>query len=564
MNKLRRLTAFLLAVLLLFALCGCESFDYLRMEALELTLNEASVTSYYAEPEDFRENMVSFADMEYVRPELSELEVKAYAVRHLINARRADVDELYTALNDFFRAYDSYNGMRILAGLRSDLDTSDEYYFEEHSFCEEMYAEASSIYEELMLDCAYSKYYLYLDRYYFCGGLSSGDRSEAVYDSEMIELSEKQAELLSQYEALSAEMALFSFDEACERYYDEAAEIYIDLIKVRRAIAEKLGFEDYAHYRYDFYERSYTPEDAEKFVKSVKKYILPIYRAASEDGRVYRSLQSTAYISSEQALYEAAEVVKAMNSTFGCALQFMRDYGLFAVSDSSSMRRGSYVTYLGNYDAPFLRCSTSGAEEDVLSVLHELGHYVEYYVNYGGTNDLDSAEFFSQGMEYLALRYLSAGGMKERLTEYKLSDELCLYIDQSCYTEFETRAYELPDDELTPDRLYELFSELCGQYYYVDSMGYDMGSSWIDVSHLYEYPFYVISYCVSDGAALELYSMEYGQTGRGIRTYQRMMDSALDCGFIELLENNGIESPLTEEGVKSIADILSEKLAEAA
>ena len=82
-------------------------------------------------------------------------------------------------------------------------------------------------------------------------------------------------------------------------------------------------------------------------------------------------------------------------------MQFMKSSGLYDISGSDSKRDSSYVTYLDDYDVPYLFSKTYGYSDDVLTVGHEFGHFVDYYINYGFDMSNDSAELFSQGMEYM-------------------------------------------------------------------------------------------------------------------------------------------------------------------
>lgn len=45
--------------------------------------------------------------------------------------------------------------------------------------------------------------------------------------------------------------------------------------------------------------------------------------------------------------------------------------------------------------------------------------------------------------------------------------------------------------------------------------------SWIDVQHFFSAPYYVISYCVSNDAALQIYQLEQETPGAGLKAFSR-------------------------------------------
>ena len=140
---------------------------------------------------------------------------------------------------------------------------------------------------------------------------------------------------------------------------------------------------------------------------------------------------------------------------------------------------------------------------------HEFGHYVEAYVNYDSYASIDVSECYSQAMEYLLL-----GSVEENMSpreldnlyRLKMVDTLDLYVQQASFAEFEHLVYSVPPEELDADYLNELSLQLAIDYGYYDGeseLYYAM--SWIDIPHFFEYPFYVISYPVSNDVAMQIY-----------------------------------------------------------
>ena len=82
---------------------------------------------------------------------------------------------------------------------------------------------------------------------------------------------------------------------------------------------------------------------------------------------------------------------------------------------------------------------------------------------------------------------------------------------------------------------------------------------WVDVPHLFESPFYVISYVVSASAALELYEMELEEDGSGVESFITMSESGI-ATLMEAVEYAGLEDPLSENRVRQAAEFIRSRL----
>ena len=72
-------------------------------------------------------------------------------------------------------------------------------------------------------------------------------------------------------------------------------------------------------------------------------------------------------------------------------------------------------------------------------------------------------------------------------------------------------------------------------------MGYDPGE-FVSVTHFYTNPMYVISYVVSNDAAMQLYILEQDNLGTGLRRLEEQLDTE-ESDFLAFLESADLESP---------------------
>lgn len=556
MQLKKRLVALLLALAMLVSLCGCDIYDvYDIYDAFFAEYDENAAELISKTGNGGRDNIVSFDEMEYKRPDIDALKAKAQDVEELLG-NFFKVKDVIIELDKFVDLYNNFYTMMNLACVRYDMDTQDEFYFEEYSYCTEAAGDVEYLTDELLLDCSNSSMCDYLDKHFFDGLLeeqySVTDGTGYTPSDELAELERMEAELESDYSELYADYSDDFDNGRFKKQNSEIGKIYIELIKLRHDIAEQRNMKSYEELAYLDNGRDYTAADLDGYIEAIKQFIVPLYKKADSKKMYDRSLVSA--MSPKTALSTVTGTMEGLNKDIDEALGYMLKYKLYDTGMSDSKYDQSYVLYLNDYDSPFLFCSPSGYSDTVLTIVHEFGHYVDGYLNYGLNDSVDTSEVFSQGMEYLLLCNMDD---VEQLTRYKMLDELELYAYQACLNEFEHQAYAMDEKELTVKGLNSLYSELLKEYGLTDDY---KGLDWISVTHLFTSPFYVISYCVSDSAAFELYNMELKKSGSGLEMYMKLLEESTSYDFLDLLEECGMRSAISADTVKEISATLADKL----
>lgn len=556
MQLKKRLVALLLALAMLVSLCGCDIYDvYDIYDAFFAEYDENAAELISKTGNGGRDNIVSFDEMEYKRPDIDALKAKAQDVEDLLG-NFFKVKDVIIELDKFVDLYNNFYTMMNLACVRYNMDTQDEFYFEEYSYCTEAAGDVEYLTDELLLDCSNSSMCDYLDKHFFDGLLeeqySVTDGTGYTPSDELAELERMEAELESDYSELYADYSDDFDNGRFKKQNSEIGKIYIELIKLRHDIAEQRNMKSYEELAYLDNGRDYTAADLDGYIEAIKQFIVPLYKKADSKKMYDRSLVSA--MSPKTALSTVTGTVEGLNKDIDEALGYMLKYKLYDTGMSDSKYDQSYVLYLNDYDSPFLFCNPSGYSDTVLTIVHEFGHYVDGYLNYGLNDSVDTSEVFSQGMEYLLLCNMDD---VEQLTRYKMLDELELYAYQACLNEFEHQAYAMDEKELTVKGLNSLYSELLKEYGLTDDY---KGLDWISVTHLFTSPFYVISYCVSDSAAFELFNMELKKSGSGLEMYMKLLEESTSYDFLDLLEECGMRSAISADTVKEISATLADKL----
>ena len=120
---------------------------------------------------------------------------------------------------------------------------------------------------------------------------------------------------------------------------------------------------------------------------------------------------------------------------------------------------------------------------------------------------------------------------------------------------------EEPEEELTVENLNAISLQTAKDYGYFEEGAEDYyAMSWIDITHFFEQPWYVISYCVSNDAAFQIYQAELAEAGAGLALYEAILPRESD-GFLDTIEEQGgMESPFATGRMESTAALIREAL----
>ena len=486
-----------------------------------------------------------YADMEYSRPDMQALE-------DILEQARTDAagDQVLPIIDrvwEFYDAYDWFYTNYSLADIRYSGDLTDTYWEEEYNYCLENSARVDAMLEELYYALAKSPCLDLLEsEMYFGEGFFDSYQGENNWDEEFVALMEQEAALVSLYYELSGQAA--AYDTTSEAYYEEfyedMAQVMVDLIRLRHEIAAYWGYTDYNQFATDFYHyRDYSVEEGRAYLELIREELVKLYRQLNQTGSWEDS-----YATETMTYDYVKEMANNMGGTVLEAFLVMDQGGLYDISYGPNKYNSSYEVYLTSYHVPFIFMNPYMTTYDYLVFAHEFGHFCNDYASDCSYAGVDVLEFFSQGMEYLSLCY---GEDTDQLTRMKMADSLCLYIEQAAFASFEMRMYDIPEEELSTQALAELYEQVALEYGF-DTVGYDP-REFISITHFYTNPLYVISYVVSNDAAMQLYQLEQENPGEGLKIFEDNLTTE-EYFFLSFLESAGLENPLTKERVRAVRE----------
>lgn len=387
-----------------------------------------------------------------------------------------------------------------------------------------------------------------------------------VSNEEVAALEMEQNDLVREYLALE--------DPESEAWSDALEEIYFDYVKSGQQLAAIYGYENYYEYAAsEIYMRQYSKEQREAFRKSVKEYILPLdlevdalYREKRDQlteaqQEQLSSLRKDSYLQSEEYL---DGYIDSYPEEMKTVMNYLFDRDALACSDSENAYTIAYSSYSGHCDQPYI--FMGGEYQDLLTLVHELGHYVSFYHFSDAELPYDTCEVQSQGNEWLMMYYLDGKidpEVYEALLLWRLRYGLDTIIQSTLMDEYEETVYCM-DQIASPDEFRTIFEEVASDYpgiEDIDSLDYwYISAQYITI----ESPVYYLSYATSELAAMTFYTIaeEDGYAAAQDIYMDICLETPADLAFLDTLTDVGLPNPFEAETVMAIKEIFETMFAE--
>ena len=358
------------------------------------------------------------------------------------------------------------------------------------------------------------------------------------------------------YEAVSGALA-------AERYR-AAGDLYVQLVRLRTALAQWADYDNYAEYAYEaLYTRDYSLEDAAELHELAKRYILPLQLRLLEEtsGQELRALSVQSRMNGEEVLDAIQPFALAFDQKMADTFRFMRAHHLYDIEYGASKLTTGYTVALPAYGSAFIFNSPYGDYQDLSDTVHEFGHFFETF--HCTQHDLwtdfniDVGEIHSQALELMftgqagelfGARY---GEVYRNAVLYNILDSV---LDGCLYDEFQAAAYQNP--EMAPEDLDRLFKELSEDYGYSYGPGVDSDPTWVENAHNFQNPLYFISYATSALSALDLWFLYLDRPREAKEVYLELSALSLSLPYRAAAEKVGLRDIFEPETIPALAETL--------
>ena len=348
--------------------------------------------------------------------------------------------------------------------------------------------------------------------------------------------------------------------------------LWVQLLEVRRQLAENAQLLDYRAYRWrELLRFDYTPEDCFQFHKAIEDVVVPaatrIYDRRKErlnlkllrpwDVRVdplnRDPLKPFAKI--EELENKASAIFHRVDPQLGSYFDRMRQEGLLDLDNRKGKAPGGYCVMFHAVRIPFIFMNAVGLHDDVQTILHEAGHafhvfeagHLPYYHQMKTPMEFD--EVGSMAMELLAAPYLteSEGGFytpkdAARARIEHLEDNILFWPYMAVVDAFQNWVYENMEAAAEPANCDPKWSELWKRFMPdVDwsDLEQEMMTGWHRKLHLYHEPFYYVEYGLAQLGAAQVWKNALQDQAQAVKHYRQALAKGGTIPLPELYQTAG-------------------------
>lgn len=341
---------------------------------------------------------------------------------------------------------------------------------------------------------------------------------------------------------------------------DAVAELYLQLVANNQSLALLHGYDHYYHYAAEeIYGRSYTAEEREIFREYVVTYIVPLlvhtYDRFDElfadltlkKYLAYKDLLDSPY--SDQSLTYLQGYIDSYGGELSENMKALFEKNAVLFGENEGAFAGAFVSYNHLYEEPYAYFGPG--YQDILTLVHELGHYASLYTYSLDEMPYDLAETHSQGNEWMFLAYLEDQldpQVAEIFVTYRLYSGLLSIVYAAMVDEFEDIVYRA-QEAFSKEDLVALVATLADKYggeEFLSAM-----SSYTPYQYVqyvsFSSPVYYLNYATSEIVSISLYLEAQEGYGQAQALYRALQgDADVTKGFVENIEAMGFLSPFEE------------------
>lgn len=556
---------------------------------------------------------MKFKDMPYKRVEKDEVEKEFSKIMEEFRAAGSGREQ-FEVHKKYYKLKDEIATNMTIANIRHDVDTKDSFYDGEKNYYDEVEPVLNNLeiaYQKLLYASPYREY---LEGKIGPVAFKNMEISFKSFDEKLIPLMQEENNLVTSYNKLIASAkidwegetlnlslmtpylshldrdvrirAWKKYTAFFEENGDKLDEIFDKLVKNRTAQAKELGYENYVELGYYRMNRNcYGKEEVENFRRQVKEVWVPFVAQLNERRRQRLGIEKLAYYDEkvyfqngnpkptgtpEEIMQAGQKMYSELSGETKEFFDFMMENELFDVLGRKTKRAGGYMTYLPNYNSPFIFANFNGTSGDVDVITHECGHAFQGFISgkdpirEHSNITMETAEIHSMSMEFFTEGWMDLffGDRKQDYIDMHLEDSAA-FIPYGCMVdEFQHIVYENPD--MTPAERNAAWRRLEKEYKphldYEDNKRFGEGGYWQRQLHIYNYPFYYIDYCLAQTCALQYKVWMDEDYKEAWKSYLKLCNLSASDFYTNMLKEVGLKIPFEDGCMKDMADKLQKKL----
>ena len=548
---------------------------------------------------------MKFSEFGYQRPDIKDIQTRYQALLDKLESASTPQD-MESLMADINKLRIEFGSMGTIAAIRHSINTADEFYKSEQAYFDQtgpLLGQYETRYYAILIK---SKHRAWLENKVGKHLFVMAELALKVFKPEIVPDLQMENKLSTEYTALLASARimfegqertlsqmgpfLISPDrqmrqKAAKAKYGflssheaELDELYDKLVKIRVAIAQKLGYKNFVQLGYDRMGRSdYDAQMVANFRKQVKEFIVPIASGLRERQRVRLGLDKLKYFDEglnfqdgnakpkgdpDWIINNGRVMYSELSAETKEFFDFMMDSELMDLVSKKNKAGGGYCTFIGKYKAPFIFSNFNGTSGDIDVLTHEAGHAFQAYT----TRDFivpeyqsptsEAAEIHSMSMEFFTWPWMDRF-FKEDTRKYRFAhlNNAMLFIPYGVTVdEFQHFVYENPN--ATPTERKKQWREIEKKYLphrdYEDNQYLANGGFWHQQLHIFKHPFYYIDYTLAEICAFQFWKKSLENRAAAWADYVRLCQTGGKQAFVGLTQVANLISPFKDGCVNSV------------
>lgn len=251
-------------------------------------------------------------------------------------------------------------------------------------------------------------------------------------------------------------------------------------------------------------------------------------------------------------------------------MDFMCENDLFDVLGRKTKKTGGYMTYLPDYNSPFIFANFNGTSGDVDVITHECGHAFQGFlsgkdpIREHSDITMETAETHSMSMEFFTEPWMKNffGDRADDYVQMHFEDSVIFVPYGTMVDEFQDIVYSNPG--LTPAQRNAAWLDLGRQYRphmdYTGNAYLEQGTFWQKQHHIFNYPLYYIDYCIASVDALQYKAWMDKNYKEAWNSYLKLCKLSASGFFTDLLKEVGLDNPFEDGCIRKVVSGLESSI----
>jgi oligoendopeptidase F len=368
-------------------------------------------------------------------------------------------------------------------------------------------------------------------------------------------------------------------------------ELYLQMLALRRQVAENAGLSAYRAYRWQELARfDYTPADCVTFHNAIEHEVVPLARKIYDEQAAKLDLSTLRPWDTdvdphgkplrpfkEVADLEAgcSRIFEQVDPELAAYFAVMRD-GYLDLPSRANKAGGGYCEAFPVTGKPYIFMNAVGTHDDVQTLLHEGGHAFHYMESrrnplwWNQNGPMEFCEVASMGMELLSAPYLAS----DRGGFYSEADAARAYADHlrgivtflpymAVVDAFQHWVYVDASEGVTPADLDAKWCELWDRFMIgvdYDGLQVEKETGWHRKLHVFTDPFYYVEYGLAQLGALQVWRNALRDQRKAVADYRAALALGGTRGLAQLFTAAGGRFAFDRRIVGELMALVEEQL----